>query len=160
MQDTASQLERAGLLGHSAKDALALLGRRTKPDSQLRAAAQLLVPAYDAKQVVAHSATQLPGAYACLVRILDELRFRQPSFHPRTVLDYNSGPGTGVWATHEVRSPSRMTRHFPSDNSASRMHATLYLRVLAASLSMTPASRCSRGRHQHVRRGHRLQAAG
>ena len=54
------------------------------------------------KGAAALTATQLPGRYAALRRILDELRFRAPDWAPVTALDLCSGAGAGLWAASKT----------------------------------------------------------
>ncbi|MFN4141629.1 small ribosomal subunit Rsm22 family protein [Aestuariivirga sp.] len=41
---------------------------------------------------------RLPATYAAVSRVLEELRKRRPGFHPLSLLDAGSGPGTASWA--------------------------------------------------------------
>ncbi len=45
----------------------------------------------------------MPGCYAAVARVLDELRLRLPDFAPRSMLDFGAGPGTAIWAAREAR---------------------------------------------------------
>lgn len=53
-------------------------------------------------QATAYVAARMPGCYAAIYNIMDELSVRLPSFHPQSMLDFGSGPGTAVWAAQEV----------------------------------------------------------
>jgi Mitochondrial small ribosomal subunit Rsm22 len=74
------------------------------------AALARLAPRFDAKEALAFAVTQAPARFACLERVLQELRFRYPDFRPAAVLDYASGPGAGIWAATEVRARRRTPR--------------------------------------------------
>ena len=52
---------------------------------------------YGERETVAHVASILPVSYAILHRILSEVKLRCPDMLPNTVLDYGSGPATGLW---------------------------------------------------------------
>ena len=54
-------------------------------------------------QVAAYAAARMPGCYAAVARVLDELRLRLPDFTPRSMLDFGAGPGTAIWAAREAR---------------------------------------------------------
>ncbi len=59
-------------------------------------------------QAIAYVASRMPGCYAAIYNIMDELSVRLPLFRPRSMLDFGSGPGTAVWAAQEVCAcPSR-----------------------------------------------------
>lgn len=53
-------------------------------------------------QVAAYAAARMPGCYAAVARVLDELRLRLPDFAPASMLDFGAGPGTAVWAAREA----------------------------------------------------------
>ena len=54
-------------------------------------------------QVAAYAAARMPGCYAAVARVLDELRLRLPDFAPASMLDFGAGPGTAIWAAREAR---------------------------------------------------------
>ena len=54
-------------------------------------------------QVAAYAAARMPGCYAAVARVFDELRQRLPDLAPRSMLDFGAGPGTAVWAAREAR---------------------------------------------------------
>jgi ribosomal protein RSM22 (predicted rRNA methylase) len=76
--------------------------RRPAEAARALAASSKLVERSDDKTAVAFAATSLPGRYATVFRILEELKFRDKRWRPATVLDYASGPGCGMWATMQV----------------------------------------------------------
>ncbi|KAI4902057.1 hypothetical protein NFI96_027390 [Prochilodus magdalenae] len=55
---------------------------------------------YDAELGVVYMAARLSGGYAAIMRALNEIKKRDPSFAPRTLLDFGSGLGTALWASH------------------------------------------------------------
>ncbi len=57
------------------------------------------------EEALGYAAFVLPAAYAQLWGALRATALRIPSFHPTTLLDLGSGPGTALWAAVE---------HFPS----------------------------------------------
>lgn len=46
--------------------------------------------------------TRLPGTFSAITKVLKEMKARNPSFSPKTLLDVGAGPGTGMWATFEL----------------------------------------------------------
>jgi ribosomal protein RSM22 (predicted rRNA methylase) len=94
------------------------------------ALAPLPSPRVDKKHAAAFCATLLPGRYAAFTRVLDELRFRDPSFLPSSVLDIAAGPGAGMWAARHIwkHSVSHITAIEPSAalvNAALRIQAVM-----------------------------------
>ncbi|GMH39551.1 hypothetical protein BSKO_07449 [Bryopsis sp. KO-2023] len=59
-------------------------------------------PSYEEMTAATYAATRLPGTFAAVVRVLDELKVRMPAFKPHKMLDFGSGPGTAIWAAQEV----------------------------------------------------------
>uniref|UniRef100_A0A6B2L4P9 Ribosomal small subunit Rsm22 n=1 Tax=Arcella intermedia TaxID=1963864 RepID=A0A6B2L4P9_9EUKA len=57
---------------------------------------------YNERQSMAYLAHRVPGIYSCNYRVLSEITKRLPSFYPRSVLDFGSGPGTALWAIKEL----------------------------------------------------------
>ncbi|KAM7379698.1 hypothetical protein PAMP_005232 [Pampus punctatissimus] len=55
---------------------------------------------YDEELGVVYMASRLAGGYAAVRRALNEIRKREPSFAPQSLLDFGSGLGTVVWASH------------------------------------------------------------
>ena len=51
---------------------------------------------YGEREVMAYLAWQMPFAYGCLQRIFEELNSRCPSFTPRNILDFGTGPATAI----------------------------------------------------------------
>ncbi len=49
-------------------------------------------------------AARMPACYASVYKVLEEVSMRLPAFAPESMLDFGSGPGTAIWAAHEVRS--------------------------------------------------------
>ncbi|CAK6973120.1 methyltransferase-like protein 17%2C mitochondrial [Scomber scombrus] len=55
---------------------------------------------YDEELGVVYMASRLAGGYAAVRRALNEIKKRKPSFAPQTLLDFGSGLGSVVWASH------------------------------------------------------------
>ncbi|XP_074544399.1 ribosome assembly protein METTL17, mitochondrial [Halichoeres trimaculatus] len=55
---------------------------------------------YDEELGVVYMASRLAGGYAAVRRALNEIKKRDSSFAPQTLLDFGSGLGTVVWASH------------------------------------------------------------
>ena len=46
--------------------------------------------------------TRLPGTFAAVSKVLEEIKKRHPSLSPDSFLDVGAGPGTGMWAALEI----------------------------------------------------------
>ncbi|XP_062386567.1 methyltransferase-like protein 17, mitochondrial [Sardina pilchardus] len=57
---------------------------------------------YDEALGVVYMASRLAGGYAAVRRALYEIKKREPSFSPQSLLDFGSGLGTVVWASHSL----------------------------------------------------------
>ncbi|XP_041849109.1 methyltransferase-like protein 17, mitochondrial [Melanotaenia boesemani] len=57
---------------------------------------------YDEELGVVYMAARLAGGYAAVRRALNEIKKRDPSFAPKTLLDFGSGLGTVAWASHSI----------------------------------------------------------
>ncbi|KAI3374248.1 hypothetical protein L3Q82_006099 [Scortum barcoo] len=55
---------------------------------------------YDEELGVLYMAARLAGGYAAVRRAINEIKKRDPSFAPQSLLDFGSGLGTVVWASH------------------------------------------------------------
>nr|XP_061795442.1 methyltransferase-like protein 17, mitochondrial [Nerophis lumbriciformis] len=55
---------------------------------------------YDEELGVVYMAAKMAAGYAAVRRALNEIKIRDPSFAPQTLLDYGSGLGTVAWASH------------------------------------------------------------
>ncbi|KAM3604346.1 uncharacterized protein V6R79_009781 [Siganus canaliculatus] len=55
---------------------------------------------YDEELGVVYMAARLAGGYAAVRRAINEIKKRDPTFAPQTLLDFGSGLGTVVWASH------------------------------------------------------------
>nr|XP_019962779.1 PREDICTED: methyltransferase-like protein 17, mitochondrial [Paralichthys olivaceus] len=55
---------------------------------------------YDEELCVVYLAARLAGGYAAVRRALNEIKKRDSSFAPQSLLDFGSGLGTVVWASH------------------------------------------------------------
>lgn len=47
-------------------------------------------------------AARMPACYAAVYKVLEEVSVRLPTFTPESMLDFGAGPGTAIWAAHEV----------------------------------------------------------
>ena len=52
--------------------------------------------------VLAYAAVRMPATFAALYAVLSEVQTRKPQWQPHTVLDAGAGPGTAMWALHEL----------------------------------------------------------
>ncbi|XP_071347029.1 ribosome assembly protein METTL17, mitochondrial [Trachinotus anak] len=74
---------------------------RRKVFSELRRTTYHWTPMkYDEELGVVYMAARLAGGYAAVSRALHEIKKRDPSFAPQSLLDFGSGLGTVVWASH------------------------------------------------------------
>ncbi|XP_013996161.2 methyltransferase-like protein 17, mitochondrial [Salmo salar] len=55
---------------------------------------------YDEELGVVYMVAKLAGGYAAVKRVLNEIKKRDSSFSPHSLLDFGSGLGTAVWASH------------------------------------------------------------
>ena len=53
-------------------------------------------------QAAAYMAARMPACYAAVYKVLEEVSMRLPTFSPESMLDFGAGPGTAIWAAHEV----------------------------------------------------------
>ena len=72
------------------------------PDVPAVAPAQKSLSYDAAHNTSAYAAMRLPACYAVAARVLRELRLALPHFRPGSMLDFGSGPGTVIWAAHQV----------------------------------------------------------
>ncbi|XP_030608212.1 methyltransferase-like protein 17, mitochondrial [Archocentrus centrarchus] len=73
---------------------------RKKVFSELRRTMYHWTPMkYDEELGVVYMAARLAGGYAAVKRALNEIKKRDPSFAPHSLLDFGSGLGTVVWAS-------------------------------------------------------------
>ncbi|XP_035994474.1 uncharacterized protein mettl17 isoform X2 [Fundulus heteroclitus] len=74
---------------------------RKKVLSELRRTTHRWTPLkYDEELGVVYMAARLAGGYAAVRRALNEIKKREPSFAPQSLLDFGSGLGTVAWASH------------------------------------------------------------
>uniref|UniRef100_A0A8C3GBS1 Ribosome assembly protein METTL17, mitochondrial n=1 Tax=Cyclopterus lumpus TaxID=8103 RepID=A0A8C3GBS1_CYCLU len=77
------------------------LWEKKKVFSELRKTTYHWTPMkYDEELAVVYMAARLAGGYAAVRRAMNEILKRDPSFAPQTLLDFGSGLGTVVWASH------------------------------------------------------------
>ncbi|XP_076004497.1 ribosome assembly protein METTL17, mitochondrial [Genypterus blacodes] len=55
---------------------------------------------FDEELGVVYMAARLAGGYAAVRRALNEIKKRDPTFSPQTLLDFGSGLGSVAWASH------------------------------------------------------------
>ncbi|RKP09125.1 mitochondrial small ribosomal subunit Rsm22-domain-containing protein, partial [Thamnocephalis sphaerospora] len=75
------------------------------------------------RETRAYLASRMPAAYASIHNVLAELHNRIPSFAPRTMLDFGTGPGTGIWCVHSVVLPSTLQNYLGVDVSEAMLRA-------------------------------------
>lgn len=80
----------------------------------------------DARAALAYIATRMPATYAAIHASLAALRERLPDFSPRTLLDIGAGPGTVMWAAHDL---------WPTLASATLLEASPAIRDLGERLA-------------------------
>ncbi|KAM9349332.1 ribosome assembly protein METTL17, mitochondrial [Symphorus nematophorus] len=74
---------------------------RKKVFSELRRTTYHWTPMkYDEELGVVYMAARLAGGYAAVRRAINEIKKRDPSFAPQSLLDFGSGLGTVTWASH------------------------------------------------------------
>uniref|UniRef100_A0A3P8TQW3 Ribosome assembly protein METTL17, mitochondrial n=1 Tax=Amphiprion percula TaxID=161767 RepID=A0A3P8TQW3_AMPPE len=74
---------------------------RKKVFSELRRTTYHWTPLkFDEELGVVYMAARLAGGYAAVRRALNEIKKRDPSFAPQSLLDFGSGLGTVAWACH------------------------------------------------------------
>ncbi|XP_054482927.1 methyltransferase-like protein 17, mitochondrial [Anoplopoma fimbria] len=74
---------------------------RKKVFSELRKTTYHWTPMkYDEELCVVYMAARLAGGYAAVRRAINEIKKRDPSFAPQSLLDFGSGLGTVAWASH------------------------------------------------------------
>ncbi|XP_061111529.1 methyltransferase-like protein 17, mitochondrial [Conger conger] len=57
---------------------------------------------YSDDVAMVYLAARVAGGYAAVRRVLNEIKKRDPSFSPRSLLDFGSGVGTVLWAAHTL----------------------------------------------------------
>lgn len=91
------EMERRGEIDEQALDDRI----RRKVVSELRRTTYHWTPMkYDEELGVVYMASRLAGGYAAVRRALHEIKKREPSFAPQSLLDFGSGLGTVAWASH------------------------------------------------------------
>ncbi|KAG0260741.1 37S ribosomal protein S22 [Actinomortierella ambigua] len=56
---------------------------------------------YGHRESVAYVAALAPSAYSAAYNVLGEVKKRVPGFHPKTLFDFGTGPGTAIWAAEQ-----------------------------------------------------------
>jgi len=57
---------------------------------------------YGKVEAVAYVASRFPSVFGVISKVMAEIQKRLPDFKPDRMLDYGTGPGTGIWAAHYV----------------------------------------------------------
>jgi ribosomal protein RSM22 (predicted rRNA methylase) len=57
---------------------------------------------YGERETMAYVAGALPATYAAIYNVMKELKERVCSFKPKTMLDFGTGPGTGLWYVDDI----------------------------------------------------------
>lgn len=57
---------------------------------------------YGSRETAAFTASLLPSVYGSTLKVLQEIRKREPNYHPKTLLDFGSGTGMTVWAAYSI----------------------------------------------------------
>ncbi|CAG8727945.1 6181_t:CDS:10, partial [Gigaspora rosea] len=57
---------------------------------------------YGNRESLAYVSGYLPITYGPIYNVLYELSTRLPDFSPKNVMDFGTGPGTVIWAAHEI----------------------------------------------------------
>ncbi|OZJ05779.1 hypothetical protein BZG36_01299 [Bifiguratus adelaidae] len=57
---------------------------------------------YGHREAVAYIAGVMPSTYGALYNVFMEVSKRVPTFQPKTVLDFGTGPGTALWALRDA----------------------------------------------------------
>lgn len=80
----------------------------------------------DERAALAYIATRMPATYAAIRASLSALGDRLPEFAPRTLLDIGAGPGTVMWAAHDL---------WPTLENATLLEASPAIRSLGERLA-------------------------
>lgn len=81
---------------------------------------------YDERAAHLYMATRLAPNYACLRTVLKEICDLDPSFEPKSVLDFGSGMGTTIWATNQTW-PNRVEEFMNIEISKEQQYLCEYL---------------------------------
>ncbi|XP_045461777.1 methyltransferase-like protein 17, mitochondrial [Harmonia axyridis] len=73
---------------------------------------------YDIAQSLCYLVGRSAAEYAVLIKILSEIKLRNPDWKPLTLFDFGSGVGTVTWAANTIW-PKSFTEYFNVDSSAS-----------------------------------------
>jgi ribosomal protein RSM22 (predicted rRNA methylase) len=80
----------------------ALSDRAARISALYRTGAASAIAIRDEADALAYAVSRLPATYGAVRHVLGRLEERCPDFHPRTLLDLGSGPGTASWAAVEA----------------------------------------------------------
>lgn len=81
---------------------------------------------YDERAALMYMATRLPPNYACLRTVMREIHEMDPSFKPKSVLDFGSGMGTTVFAVNATW-PTEVNEFMNIDISKEQQYLCEYL---------------------------------
>lgn len=73
---------------------------------------------YDDYSSLVYLAARLAPNYAAMHTVFNEIKKSDPSFLPKTMLDFGSGTGSAMYAANEVW-PASINEHFNCDSSKS-----------------------------------------
>lgn len=81
---------------------------------------------YDERAALMYMATRLAPNYASLKTVMNEIKFLDPEFRPKSVLDFGSGLGTTIWAVNETW-PNEVSEFMNVDISKEQQNLCEYL---------------------------------
>ncbi len=91
--------ELAAIPQKSLAEATVRLSARYRADRSASADERLLRSPVD---IAAYAAFRLPATFAAISAVLAQVRKRHLDWQPATLLDAGAGPGTAMWAAHEI----------------------------------------------------------
>lgn len=95
----ALQDELAAVPPKSLAEAAAMLSQRYREDRAARGGMRLVRSSMDS---AAYAAFRMPATFAAVYAVLAATYRLRLACHPRSLLDAGAGPGTGMWAAHEL----------------------------------------------------------
>ena len=87
---------------------------------------------YGEQESLAYSAAFMPSFYAMMSHVLLELKYKCPDFRPSSCLDFGTGPGTAIWASHELW-PDSIEKYLAVDLSDDMTNAARDIMLLSPS---------------------------
>lgn len=73
------------------------------------------------ESTVAYAAYRMPSTFAAAAAVFEELRARDASFRPESLLDVGAGPGTASWAATELFDSLKRVTLFEREGAMSRL---------------------------------------